>query len=157
MKNIVLISEILEMNIAEERNGAAFYEALSESAKNAKLRTIAAAISQQEKEHEIKFARMRDEIEEETNNFMPDSEDYESYLGSIIGTKIFPNEDAAIGAAARLTDEQAIKYALRTEQSTLNLLNELKKHVESKYLDIISETIKEEENHIKQLNTIQIV
>ena len=38
MANLFLASEILEMNIAEEQNGAAFYQALSESAQSTALK-----------------------------------------------------------------------------------------------------------------------
>ena len=49
MANLFLASEILEINIAEEHNGAAFYQAVADVTKNKNLKKTLLEISAQEK------------------------------------------------------------------------------------------------------------
>jgi len=153
MANLFLASEILEMNVSEERNGAAFYTALSESAESGILREAAADIAKQEKAHEIRFARLLDEVEDrEPEESYPG--EFEAYINSLMRNKMFSDEDAARTMAQKSSDVDAVKFALKTEQATLNLLNELKKHVEGRELEVIDLTIEEEEEHVRQLNSL---
>ncbi len=153
MQSKFLAVEILEMNIIEERNGAAFYSALADSTNSAPLQKAAAAIAEQEKEHEIRFARLRDELEDDSEH-LPETDEYETYLTSLLGHRIFPDEDAALNAAATMDDRTAVKYALRTEHATLKLLDELKKQVHPDALNIIALVASEEQQHISQLEAI---
>lgn len=155
MNNRFLISEILEMNVTEERHGAAFYQALSETAKHPLIQQKAAEIAKQEHEHEIRFARLRDEFELGESDNMIETEEFQTYLETLSGNKIFPNEDAAITTAARLSDKEALEFALKTEFATLQLLQELKQHIDEAHFSVIDETIHEEEQHINQLETLK--
>ena len=150
MANLFLANEILEMNIAEERNGAAYYAALSEFANSKKLRLAAAEISQQEKMHERRFIRLLEETEQrEAEESFPG--EYEAYIESLMRNKMFSDEDGARAEAMRQTDLQAVQFALKTERATLNLLNELKKQVEPREMAVVNLTIEEEEQHVTQL------
>ena len=153
MQSKFLAVEILEINIIEERNGAAFYTTLAESADSALLQKAAAAIAEQEKEHEIRFARLRDELESDAEN-LPETDEYETYLNNLLGNRIFPDEDAAVNAVASMDDKTAVKYALRTEHATLKLLEELKKQVNPDALEIIEMVASEEHQHIAQLESL---
>ncbi len=156
MTSRFLASEILEMNVTEERHGAAFYQALSESADHPEIQKAAADIAKQEHEHEIRFAQLRDEFELQEVDNMIESEEYQTYIESISGNKIFPNEQAAISTAARLSDKEALDFALKTEVATLQLLNELKRHIDKQHHSVIDETIAEEEHHIQQLEALKL-
>jgi rubrerythrin len=153
MANLFLASEILEMNVTEERNGAAFYLALSESAKSNKLRLAAATIAEQEKMHEQRFARLLQETEQRN----PDESfpgEYDAYLQSLIRYKMFSDEEDARAAAVSQSDTEAVKFALTTEQATLGLLNELIRHVDSNEKKVVNLTIEEENQHVAQLKSL---
>jgi rubrerythrin len=153
MANLFLASEILEMNVSEERNGAAFYQALSESAKSKTLRKAAAEIAEQEKAHEIRFAQLLDQVEgREPEESYPG--EFDAYIQSLMRNKMFSSEDAARTMAQNQNDVDAVKFALKTEQATLNLLKELKKHMAEKEMAVIDLTIEEENDHVKQLNQL---
>ena len=151
MANLFLASEILEMNIAEEQNGAAFYQALSESAQSTALKKAAHEIAEQEMMHEKRFAQLLAEVEHrEPEESYPG--EFDAYIQSLMRFKMFPDKESAIAEANQLDDIPAVEYAIKTEQATLNLLNELKKHIDSHV--IIDLTINEEKDHIEQLNQI---
>ncbi|MBN2355815.1 hypothetical protein JXO59_06855 [candidate division KSB1 bacterium] len=153
MANLFLASEIMEMSIIEERNGAAFYAALADATSNEKLREAAAAIAAQEKMHELRFTKMHEQLEQsEPSESYPG--EYDAYIQSLLRNKMFSDEEDAISSASNMNEKEAIEFALRTEQAALNLYHELQKHIDQRDLDAIQETITEEENHVTQLQEL---
>lgn len=153
MSNLFLASEIMAINISEERNGAVFYNTLADSTMNAKLEKAARAIAEQEKYHEKRFSDMLEKLEKPE----PDESyagEYDAYLQALTRNKIFNDEHEARERAAKLSDIDAIKFALKTEEATLKLLRELVKNIDPRDLYIVNETIQEEEQHISQLNEL---
>ncbi len=153
MANLFLASEILEMNVTEEHNGAAFYGALSQNAKSEVLREAAAAIAQQELRHEARFARMLDALPAaEPHESYPG--EYDVYIQQLVKNRMFSDEEDAIATAIALSDKAAVEFAMQTEQATLNLLRELEQHIDPRELPLVQETITEEEEHLVQLKKI---
>lgn len=153
MANLFLASEILEMNISEEKNGAIFYQTLSETAKSMKVREVAADIAKQEQVHEKRFLELLEEVEERHPQESYPGE-FDAYVNNLMRNKMFPNEEAARAVAQNKSDKEAVEFALHTEHATLNLLNELKKHVDPKELKVINLTIEEEKDHINRLTDL---
>ena len=153
MANLFLASEILEMNITEERNGAIFYSALSESAKSAKLREKAALIAKQEKTHEERFSQLLHDVERREPEEQYPGE-FEGYVQSLLRFKMFPEGEAARLEAKKLSDIEAIEFALKTEHATLHLLKELKKNLPKEEVEVVELTILEEQDHVSQLNAL---
>jgi rubrerythrin len=67
---------------------------------------------------------------------------------------MFDNEENAREIAKSKSDADAVKLAIQTEEATIKLLHELKKHVEKDELQYVLLTIEEEEDHVTQLNEI---
>ncbi len=153
MANLFLASEILEMNISEEKNGAIFYQTLSETAKSKKVREVAAEIAKQEQMHEKRFMELLEEVEERHPQESYPGE-FDAYVNNLLRNKMFPDEKAARTKAQNKSDKEAVEFALNTEHATLNLLNELKKHVDPKELKVINLTIEEEKDHINRLTDL---
>ncbi|MGQ9629344.1 MAG: ferritin family protein [bacterium] len=155
MANLFFASEILEMNVTEERNGAAFYQALSKSAKSKTLKDAAAQIAKQEKEHEERFKSMLEKLGKPSQ---PESYpgEYDAYVRALLEDKIFPDDKAAERMAkSAKSDLEAVNTALSTEQRTLLLLNELRKHVDPKEVSYVDATIEEEQSHLVQLTDLK--
>ena len=153
MANLFLASEILEINIIEERNGAAYYISLSESTKNKELAKAAAEIAEQEKTHEKRFTKMLDQVRarEPEESY---AGEFNSYIQALMNEKMFPDEEAARIAAMNKSDEDAIYIALKTEEATLKILNSLKENVDSSEMKYVDLTVKEEQDHVARLNQI---
>ncbi|HOT97666.1 MAG TPA: ferritin family protein [bacterium] len=153
MANLFLAHEIITMNITEEHNGAAFYAALAQSAESPALRNTAAAIAQQEKVHEERFARLAETLEPPAAAESYAGE-YEAYIEQLWQHKMFSDEQDAIDTAANFDDLTAVEFAMQTEEATLALLRQLIQHVDPKEQQVVQETITEEEGHIDQLRLV---
>lgn len=153
MGSLFYANEIVKMNITEEQNGAAYYTALAEKARSKKLREAAARIAAQERHHEKLFTELLEKLgEPDIAETYPG--EYDAYVKALLNYKIFPDAEAAAAMAREKTDAEAVRLAIQTERNTLLLLEELRKHVpdaQRKYVDI---TIREEQQHLADLNAI---
>lgn len=154
MANLFFANEIIKMNIQEEHNGAIYYNALSESARNDFLRKRAGDIAKQELVHKQRFQELLDKIGE-PERFETYPGEYEGYIDALLQNKMFPNEDAARKSAQSKSDLEAVEFAMQTERNTLLLLNELRKHIDDRDLKYVDITIEEEQEHLVQLNNIR--
>ena len=155
MANLFFASEILEMNVTEERNGAAYYQALSESAQSQTLRDTAAQIAQQEKHHEERFKSMLEKLGKPPLRESYEGE-YGAYVQALLDDKVFPDDEAAAEMAKSIkSDLEAVEIALSMEQKTLLLLGELRKHIDPKEVSYIDATIGEEQLHLVQLTALK--
>jgi len=110
-------------------------------------------IAQQEKMHEKRFAELLEQVEaREPEESYPG--EYEAYLNNLMRNKMFPDGEAAQNAARNKSDKEAVEFALQAEHATLNLLNELRKHIDPRDLEVVDLTIDEEKGHIDQLNDL---
>lgn len=155
MPNLFYASEILQMNVTEERNGAAYYQALSESAQTETLKEMAAQIAQQEKHHEERFASMLEGLDKpQIRESYPG--EYDGYVRALLEDRAFPDDEAAAEMARSSgSDLEAVETALSMEQKTLLLLNELRKHVNPKEASYIDAAIDEEKAHLIQLTELK--
>ncbi|NOZ56580.1 MAG: ferritin family protein [Calditrichaeota bacterium] len=155
MANLFVASEIVAMNVTEERNGYEFYKALAATAKTQKLREAARRIAEQEKRHEERFRRWLDELgEHQPTESYPG--EYDAYVKALLSNTTFTDEEAARKAAEGAeTDARAVEIALQMEKNTLLLLQELRKHIPEKDLKLVDETVREEEDHLVELSQLK--
>ncbi len=155
MASLFIASEIVAMNVTEERNGYEFYKTLAANAKTQKLRDAARRISEQEKRHEQRFRRWLEELgEHQPVESYPG--EYDAYVKALLSNTTFTDEEAARKAAAEAeTDAKAVEVALQMEKNTLLLLQELRKHIPEKDLRLVDETVREEEDHLVELTQLR--
>lgn len=153
MANLFIAHEIVAMNVIEEHNGAAFYQALSETCESPALRTAAAAIAKQERAHEARFAELAETLEPREGDESYAGE-YESYINQLWQNKMFNDEQDAVDTAASFDDLAAVEFAMQTEEASLNLLRTLIAHIDPRDLPLIQEVVVEEEQHLLQLRQV---
>jgi rubrerythrin len=153
MANLFFASEILEINITEELNGAAFYAALAQTTKNPQVARVARDICEQEKSHAKRFSELKQILKSEEQP-VPGKKPTLEYLSWISEQAVFTTEDAAKQLAAQGTDKETIRFAIKIECATIELLKELKKYIDKKDKVIIELVLDEEESHIKQLDQL---
>ena len=152
MQNLLFANEILTININEELNGAAFYAALAESTKNQRVAQVAEDLAEQEKYHAERFAKLQQELKgEESGN--PDVRTKE-YLSWLAEKAMFKTADSARLLAGSGDDISIVRFAIKTENATIELLNELKKYVSGNDAEVVDATIDEEQDHIEQLTEL---
>lgn len=153
MANLFLAAELLEMNVTEEHNGAAFYQQLAATSTNPLVKKQAADIAESEKHHEALFQKMLAGLErpEPRENYPGE---YDAYVHALLKNKMFADEEDAIQKAGQWSDKEALEYALKTEEATLALLRELGKHIDAREAAIVKVTMDEEENHVRVLRDL---
>lgn len=153
MPDLLRAAEILQINISEEINGAAFYAALAETAKSIKVAAAAEEIAEQEKFHAQRFDKLRDRLQTDEQDIVPPKikDDYLKWIGE---QAMFTTEDAARVLAQGKSDREAVEFALKVERAAITLLTELKKYMCSCDWDVVDMTIDEEKVHIQQLNRL---
>ncbi|MDZ7724543.1 MAG: hypothetical protein U5R06_17510 [candidate division KSB1 bacterium] len=143
----------MDISLHEERNSTVFFSELADSTGNSKLQKLAAEIGEQDKEHEIELARLRDALEEQVEDgFIPEEEATfdENHLNTL-----FPNEDSALSIASSVSDREALTYAIKTEKNSINLCEKLKPELDEQYFHVIEGIIGDKKEHIQRLETLR--
>lgn len=155
MADLFVASEIVAMNVTEEKNGYEYYTALAQSAQTQKLREAARRIAQQEKRHEERFQKWLSEMDEH-EPFESYPGEYDAYVKTLLENRTFPGDEAARRMASEAaTDLEAVEIALQMEKNTLLLLQELRRHIQEKDLAFVDATVREEEDHLIQLSELK--
>lgn len=152
MKGLLKAIEYLDISLHEERNSTVFFSELADSTGNPRLQKLAAFIAEQDKEHEIQLARLRDTLEEQVEDeFILEEE--ETFDVNHLNT-LFPNEDSALSIASSVSDREALTYAIKTEKNSIELCEKLKSELDKEHIKIIEGIIKEKNEHIRQLEAL---
>ncbi len=151
MADLFSASELLNIAIREEVNGAAFYRALAEKTDSGPLRSFAQDVAEMEDEHAAKFRKLLNEVGEYVPQGQSYEGEYEEYLSYLIEGRIFPvGEDGEKMAAQQKSDLEAVETAARMEQNTLLLYQELKRFVPASQHDLLDVIMDEERMHLTQ-------
>jgi len=144
MANLFSASELLNIAIREEVNGAAFYRALAAETGSAPLKNFAEKTAEMEDDHAEKFRNLLAEAGE----YQPPESyegEYEEYLSYLVEGRIFPlGEEGAALAAEQESDFEAVETAAEMEKNTLLLYQELIQFVPDSQQDILQSIMDEE-------------
>ena len=148
--------EVFEIAERIERNSVKFYRRAAEVLSDPDLCQILSSLAEFEKEHEETFANMRKQIsnkEWDLITFDPEDE-MTLYLQTIADSHIFdPKKDPGEQLKDKETTEEIFEYAIEAEKNSIIFYLGLKSFVPTKAgKDKVDEIIKEEMNHIAELN-----
>ena len=149
--------EVFEIAERIERNSVKFYRGAAEALSDQDLSVILLSLAEFEKEHEETFADMRKQIsnkEWDLITFDPEDE-MTLYLRTIADSHIFDlKKDPGEQLKDKETAEDILKYAIEAEKNSIIFYLGLKNFVPAKAgKDKVDEIIKEEMEHIAELNT----
>jgi len=151
MSVLFTAAEIITMAVEAEKNGLAFYQAMTSKAKDEKARNIFAFLAEEEAEHKNTFQDL-------LSDFTPvgmshtDEAEYHNYLNAFASTRIF-NSDTNIDELVQniTSDVEAVDIAIRTEKESILFYYELREQVQDEGRKNINEVIKEEKTHLARL------
>jgi rubrerythrin len=149
--------EVFEIAERIERNSVKFYRRAAEVLSDPNLCQTLLSLAEFEKQHEETFANMRQQIsnkEWDLVTFDPEDE-MTLYLRTIADSHIFDlKKDPGEQLKDKKTAEDILKYAIEAEKNSILFYLGLKKFVPAKAgKDKVDEIIKEEMEHIAELNT----
>lgn len=149
--------EIFEMAVEIERNGAKFYRKAAENAANGKIKKTLLKFASMEDAHEITFAAMRDQQQQESSDVVYDPDGVaESYLQAIADSRGWEGKAAP---DEELTGDESmgevITSALRAEKESVAFYAGLKEIVATeKGKAQVDAIIREEMAHVAQLTNM---
>lgn len=152
MAALFACSELLEVALEIEKNGQAFYEELSNCAKEKGVLEVAKFMAEEEKRHYEKFKTMLDVIGE--SHTTPESYpgEYQQYVKALADSRVFTEEHEIRDECRRLkNDSDAIQMAIGLEKDSIIFYNEMSRFVRESDRPTVGKIIDEERRHIAKL------
>ncbi|MFO7660650.1 MAG: ferritin family protein [Candidatus Cloacimonadaceae bacterium] len=149
------LNEIVEFAVQIEHNGYAFYhEATKHKGLDDASLKLLTDLRDQELNHEKIFLALRDHEDMQHLTLTQDWELVASYLKTIVESRIFNTEDAAIKLATEARDvKDILNYAIQFEKDTLLFFHTVKDSIANpKAQSAVARIIQEEISHVIRLN-----
>jgi len=151
MNALFTAAEIVTMAVEAEKNGLAFYQAMTRKAKDENARNIFSFLAKEEAEHQHTFQTLLDDLPPIDMSHTDEAE-YHNYLNAFASTRIFKpdvNIDELVQTIA--SDVDAVDIAVCIEKESILFYYELREKVQSEGRENINEIIKEEKIHLARL------
>ncbi len=150
------IQEIIEIAIEIEKNGAAFYSALAESADTERLRELYIYLSREEKRHIARFQEILESVGGYQVSEAYYATQYMGYMKALADERVFKNDvSAAEIAGGAKSPKEAIDIAIGFEKESILFLHEMWKLVPESDRKAIQKLLDEERDHLRQLSAIK--
>lgn len=144
-------SELLEAALGIEKNGAAFYNALAEKARDESARAIYERLAAEEIKHQKTFQAMLDAV----GSYQPPegySQDYARYLKSLVDSSVFTSVSQAQQRAAQASSPaQALDIGIQAEKDSILFYTEMQNLVKPADRQLVLRIIDEEREHLNRL------
>ena len=148
--------ELYDVAVGIEKNGATYYESLSELASDRSLKDTYGQLANMERHHVEVFQKLRSgaDLTPVTPQF--DEAEYGSYLQALIDSSVFTNDQVARDMARRASGPaEALQLALGAEKDSILFYSEMKELVPQRERDAVAEIIKEERKHVRELSELK--
>src|SRR4030042_6300072 len=147
--------ELIDIAVGIERSGAAFYDYLAESTKDAKIGIMYSELAAREREHIQTFQNMLGAADDYVN-LEPYEEEYGLYLKTLVDSAVFNNERTAREAAQKAASElEALEIGIRAEKDSILFYSAIQGLIRRADADLIGGIIKEEKGHLAQLSDLK--
>lgn len=149
------VAEIVKLGIEIEKNGNAFYAALTENAQRDDIATLFRFLAEQEKQHVSVFKKILESVEAgQPQEIYPD--DYFAYMHDLASEHVFLEPDKGQVLAERITDDkEAITLALMFEESSIRFFENMKKGFSKNDKEVVNKLIEQEKEHIQKIKSIE--
>lgn len=147
------ISEAFHLAETIERNGLAFYTQAAAATRDPRVRAIFASLAQAEQHHADLFEGLRQEYCRTEEIHQVDLDDQVAgYINAVAACHVFNLEkDVTRLLASVQTPESALRLALNFEKDTLAFFAALRDGVALNHRDKVDRLIREELDHVHQL------
>jgi rubrerythrin len=150
-------SELVEVALGIERNGIAYYGALSESTIDATLKSTFRDLAGMERKHIEIFQKMLTSVGKYQPPYLGEGEQqYELYLKALVDSAVFADDKVALEMARAVSSPgEAIQIAIGAEKDSILFYNEMRELVPERQRSIVDEIICEEKSHLRQLSSLK--
>ena len=151
MANVFAGSEIVEIGVQIEKNGKAFYDAVSARSRDPKAKETFKFLAGEEEKHITAFQKLLESVEK----YDPQeayTDDYHAYMKALAGDHVFTGKNIGAEAAKKAnTDKEAIDMAIGFEKDSIVFYLEMKQMVLQHDARTIEALIAQEQSHLKRL------
>jgi rubrerythrin len=148
-------SELLELALDIERNGAAFYQALTEKSQDKSARAVYEHLAAEEIKHQKTFQDMLKTV----GSYQPPEdydEDYRLYLKSLADSSAFTSVAQARQKAAQASSQaEALDIGIQAEKDSILFYSEMQNLVKPADQKVIQNIIDQERDHLNQLTQLK--
>jgi len=148
--------EVIEMAIATERSGQAFYQNASRLARENSLKELFQYLAEEEEKHLKTFQDFYNTLKEKPEITPYNWEEAKLYLEALIDSKFFASPEEAINLAKEAKSElEAINSAMNFEKDTLLFFYQMLEMIKSQEQELVKRIIEQEKKHIQRLSTMK--
>ncbi len=148
--------EVIEMAIATERSGQAFYQNASRLARENSLKELFQYLAEEEEKHLKTFQDFYNTLKEKPEITPYNWEEAKLYLEALIDSKFFASPEEAINLAKEAKDElEVINSAMNFEKETLLFFYQILEMIKSQEQELVKKIIEQEKKHIQRLSTMK--
>lgn len=148
-------SDIVEVAIRIEENGANFYRYAIQLAAREEVKTLFRMLADQEVKHRETFARILSGMDRTPPGEGYDGE-YAAYLHGYVDNHLIFTAEALAAELAKLRDEgSALDFAIQRELDSIHYYREMREMLPADRRDAIERIIDEEKEHFVRLSAIK--
>ena len=148
--------EVIEMAIAMERSGQAFYQNASKLARENSLKELFQYLAEEEEKHLKTFQDFYNTLKEKPEITPYNWEEAKLYLEALVDSKFFASPEKAINLAKEAKDElEVINSAMNFEKETLLFFYQILEMIKSQEQELVKKIIEQEKKHIQRLSTMK--
>lgn len=150
------MQEVIEMAIATERSGQAFYQTASKLARENNLKELFQYLAEEEKKHLKTFQNLYNTLKEKPEITPYNWEEAKLYLEALVDSEFFSSPEKAINLAKEAKDELEVIYAaIDFEKDTLLFFYQILEMIKPQKHELVKKIIEEEKRHIQRLSTVK--
>jgi len=148
--------EVIEMAIATERSGQAFYQNASRLAKENSLKELFQYLAEEEEKHLKTFQNFYNTLKKKPEITPYNWEEAKLYLEALVDSKFFASPEKAINLVKEAKDElEVINSAMSFEKETLLFFYQILEMIKSQEQELVKKIIEQEKKHIQRLSTMK--
>lgn len=155
MANAFAGSEIVEIGIQIEKNGADFYKILAQQSKDKKAAGIFKYLAEQELKHITVFKEILTRVQKyQPHEAYPG--EYFAYMNALASEYVFTQKNKGREIAEKIkSDKEAVNMGIGFEKDSIIFYIGIEKSVPDKEKGLIDELIKQERDHLKRLTELK--
>ncbi len=147
-------AEMVEIAVQLEQNGAAFYQAAANGARQEEVKSLLEFLAKEEQRHESVFRSLQPtESEHRPSQEYPGQKS--AFIQALLEDRLLPPAEVVERVLPGLTsDTEVIDFALGFEKDTLLFYYEMRHMMGGAHRDMVGEIVEQEKIHVERLRRL---
>ena len=156
LRTTLQCSDALEICLAMEREGIAYYERAARQVSRDKVRQVLTHLAGQEKDHARSLQEKSQFLQPAVQRRTPAKPEVERFIRDYITGKVFPTAEGKDPEGLIRTDSDAVDIGIRSEENSIRILESLMAEVTKiDVRTVFSHLMAEERRHLEELQALK--